>query len=41
MGSPGSKYNRRITALETPMGVGGPASGHKRMQTSADRPATR
>ncbi len=33
---PGSKYNRRITALGTEMRIGGPASGHKRLQTSAD-----
>ncbi len=33
---PGSKYNRRITALGTEMGIGGPASGHKRLRTSAD-----
>ena len=31
-----SKYNRRITALDTEMRVGGPAAGHKRLQTAAD-----
>src|SRR5262249_46335972 len=33
---PGSKYNRRITALGTEMRVGGPAAGLKRLQTAAD-----
>jgi secreted PhoX family phosphatase len=33
---PGSEYNRRITALDTEMRVGGPASDHKRLQTKAD-----
>ncbi len=33
---PGSKYNRRITALDTEIRIGGPASGSKRLQTSAD-----
>jgi uncharacterized protein len=33
---PASKYNRRITALATEMRVGGPAAGHKRLQTAAD-----
>ena len=28
---PGSKYNRRITALTTDMRVGGPAAGHQRL----------
>ena len=32
----GSKYNRRITPHETPMQITGPASGHKRLQTSSD-----
>ena len=32
----GSKYNRRITALETKMVLTGPAAGHPRMQTNAD-----
>ncbi|MGD9614884.1 MAG: PhoX family phosphatase [Alphaproteobacteria bacterium] len=33
---PGSRYNRRVTALDTEMRVGGPASGHKRLWSSAD-----
>ena len=32
----GSKYNRRITPHKTPMQITGPASGHKRLQTSSD-----
>lgn len=31
-----SKYNRRITVLETAMTIDGPAAGHTRMMTSAD-----
>ena len=33
---PGSKYNRRVTALGTETRVGGPAAGHQRLRTSAD-----
>ncbi len=33
---PDSAFNRRISALETPMHVDGPAAGHDRMKTSAD-----
>lgn len=33
---PGSQYARRITALETPMDITGPAAGHDRLKTSAD-----
>lgn len=32
----GSPYNRRISALETKMAVGGPAKGHARLRTSED-----
>lgn len=32
-----SKYNRRISALDTEIKVTGPAAGHHRMKTSADR----
>ncbi len=32
-----SKYNRRISALDTEMKITGPAAGHHRMKTSADR----
>ncbi|CAD7852981.1 MAG: Putative phosphatase, partial [Olavius algarvensis Gamma 1 endosymbiont] len=33
---PDSKYARRITALDTPIAVSGPAAGHPRLRTSAD-----
>ena len=32
-----SKYNRRISALDTEIKITGPAAGHHRMKTSADR----
>ena len=32
----GSRYARRISALNTEMYISGPASGHKRMKTAAD-----
>lgn len=32
-----SKYNRRITSLETEMEISGPVAGHDRLKTSADR----
>ena len=32
-----SKYNRRISTLETEMEISGPARGHHRMKTSADK----
>ncbi len=31
-----SRYNRRVTALETEMSADGPAAGHARLQTAAD-----
>lgn len=36
-----SKYNRRITPLETEMTIDGPAAGHERMKTAADPWGTR
>lgn len=33
---PDSRFNRRITALETAMTITGPAAGHERMRTSED-----
>ena len=36
-----SRYNRRISPLETVMTVDGPAAGHDRLKTSADPTATR
>jgi len=33
---PGSRFNRRIDALTTPMRIAGPAAGHPRLRTRAD-----
>jgi secreted PhoX family phosphatase len=33
---PASAYNRRITALDTEIRLGGPAAGHRRLRTTAD-----
>lgn len=35
-----SKYNRRITSLDTKMTITGPAAGHSRLRTSADKKGT-
>ncbi|MCA1296828.1 PhoX family protein [Stappia indica] len=37
----GSKYNRRISMLDTEMTVDGPAAGHARLKTAADPEGTR
>ena len=36
-----SPFNRRISALSTPVTISGPAAGHDRMKTSADPSGTR
>lgn len=36
-----SRYNRRITALDTEIAISGPAAGHPRLRTSADPTGTR
>ena len=37
----GSRYNRRITALDTQMAIDGAAAGHPRLRTAADPTGTR